>query len=42
MRKALFDVIPQSLFQVFDHREFSMLLTGYHKAHTDDTFTVSI
>ena len=36
MRKALFDVIPQEFFSVFDHREFIMLLNGHHAANKSD------
>ena len=35
MRKALFDVIPQEFFSVFDHREFIMLLNGHHASDAD-------
>ena len=30
LRRGLFEVIPQEIFSVFDHREFTMLLNGYH------------
>jgi hypothetical protein len=30
LRRALFEVVPQELLSVFDHREFLMLLNGHH------------
>jgi hypothetical protein len=30
VRRALFEVVPQELLSVFDHREFLMLLNGHH------------
>jgi len=42
LRQSLYEVIPASLLQVFDYREFSMLLNGYHKADSEESFTVSV
>jgi hypothetical protein len=35
IRRGLFEVIPQELLSVFDHREFTMLLNGHHAGDSD-------
>lgn len=44
LRRALFEVIPQELLSVFDHKEFLMLLNGHHTSASGspDLFTVSV
>jgi len=42
LRRALFEVIPQELFAVFDHSEFLMLLNGHHATDADTTTSAKV
>jgi hypothetical protein len=42
LRRALFEVIPEELFAVFDHSEFLMLLNGHHATDTDTTTSAKV
>lgn len=42
LRRALFEVIPQELFAVFDHSEFLMLLNGHHATDVDTTTSAKV
>ena len=38
----MFEVIPQELLSVFDHREFTMLLNGHHTGDSDADATTKV